>query len=355
MMDEQSSIKTMTSDARLGVLDARLLDGSAADRRCFIERLREECYDVGAFYLAHHSVPAALCEEVLDGSRAFFDLPLEDKIGINIRKSEHFRGYSDMSNGRDWREQVHLGLEQPKMACEPDAPAPWRLRGPNLWPARLGVVWRATMLSFLSGVGALGHRLLAALAMAAKLPEGHLNHSPQDTPYLLMKLICYYSQSPGKPFRDGVAPHCDWSLLTFLLQREAGLQVQTRRGQWLDVPPISDTLVVNLGELMEVVTSGHFYATPHRVRNASCDKPRISIPVFINPGLHSVIAPVPMPDDSGGSLRSGPIRTVYGDPTPHIHRVVDPGKPITPFVFGDSEWQRKGLGRWCYEPGCCDS
>ena len=352
MMDEQSPMKVMTSEVRPGVLDARLLDGSAAERRCFIERLREECCDVGTFYLAHHSVPAALCQEVLDGARAFFDLPLEDKTGISIRKSEHFRGYSDMSNGRDWREQVHLGLEQPKMACGPDAPESWRLRGPNLWPARLGVEWRTAMLSFLSAVGSLGNRLLGALAMAAKLPEGHFNQSPHDTPYLLMKLICYYSQAPGKPFRDGVAAHCDWSLLTFLLQREAGLQVQTRRGQWLDVPPISDTFVVNLGELMEAVTSGYFYATPHRVRNVSWDKPRISIPVFINPGLHSVIAPMPM---QGESLRSEQTRATEGDSTPHVHRVIDRSKPITPFVFGDSEWQRKGLGRWCYETRCCES
>jgi isopenicillin N synthase-like dioxygenase len=318
------------------------MNGSAVERGCFVECLREACRDAGTFYLINHIVPPDLCTKVLQAACAFFALSDEDKAGIEIRMSEHFRGYSRMSNERDWREQVHFGPEELAITGGSDAPAYWRLQGPNLWPVKLGADWQRIMLSFMSTTGALGRRLLSALAIALELPEGYFDRLAEDVPYLLMKLICYYPQPLNQASRNGVAAHCDWSWLTFLLQNEAGLQVQRRNGQWLDVPPLPGALVVNIGELAEIVSGGYFYATPHRVCNISSDKPRISIPVFINPNLNAVITPMP----------STTTNFMVRDITPHIHRVRDPSKAVMPFIFGESEWQRKGLGRWCYETTC---
>ncbi len=328
--------------ARPAALDARLLEGAANDRSRFVEQLREACRDVGTFYLTGHSVPAALCACVLEETRAFFALPSEDKALIDIKGSRHFRGYSRMCNERDWREQVHFGPELPAVAHDA-AFAYWRLQGPNLWPSQLGADWRETMLSFLREIDTQGRRLLAAVETAAGLPAGYFDCLAGDSPYLLMKLICYYPQPGDQCARSGVAPHCDWSWLTFLLQDTAGLEVQTRDGEWLAVPPVTDALIVSVGELTEIVTSGTFRATPHRVHNLSRDRPRVSVPVFINPSLNAVVAsPLPQHFELAASE----------DPAGHVHRVANPREPAAPFVFGDSEWRRKGLGRWCFDEKC---
>jgi isopenicillin N synthase-like dioxygenase len=340
----------MSAPTTIPVLDAGLLEGGERRRRRFAAELRDACRRVGFFYLADHPVPLPLCREVLDGARAFFDLPAGEKAALHIRRSAHFRGYSEMKNERDWREQVHLGLELP--AAPADGPAYDRLQGPNLWPASLGAAWRTTMLSYLREVDALGRRVLAALALSLRLPEESFADPAHDTPYLLLKLICYHTQRADEALRVGVAPHCDWSWLTFLLQDDTGgLQAQGEGGAWLDVRPLPGTLAVNLGELTEFATAGCLRATPHRVCNVSCRSPRLSVPVFVNPDLRSTVAPLSLPAEYGPRPPAG--AGADGGPG-HIHRVLDPHGPARSFVFGESEWRRKGLGRWCYDPACVD-
>lgn len=294
--------------------------------------------DPGAFYLTHPPLPPGLCERVLNAARAFFALPAAEKADVHIRRSPHFRGYSEMHNARDWREQVHLAPEWPAVVDE----APWlRLQGPNLWPEALDAELRVLM-DYLHAAGELGRQLLLTLARGLGLEESRFLGPTADPPYLLMKLINYHPQPGGGAPRVGVAPHCDWSWVTLLLQDEVGgLQVLTPAGEWRDVPPLPDALVVNVGELVEVVSGGRLRATPHRVVNHSAERPRVSVPVFVNPPLSFVVAP-------------GEVRAPRRDGE-HVHRVLDPDAPPGPFVFGESEWVRKGLGRWCYHPECCGS
>jgi len=317
------------------VLDMRLLAGSPNERRSFVDSVRQACCDTGAFYVTHHSVSTKLSNQVLEYSRNFFELSLEEKLQIDIKRSPHFRGYSQMSNERDWREQLHFGCELPAVISEQTY---YRLQGPNLWPSVLGEEWKMVMLEYLDEIRRLGEQLLPAVAEAANLRSAYFNNKSDDQRYVLMKLIYYWPQSQPESLRNGVAAHCDWSWITILLQDDTGLQIQSRNGQWIDVPPIQDNFVVNLGELVHLVTGGYFVATPHRVVNSSSDRARVSIPVFINPGLDEMVTPVAF--------------QVSNSELDHIHRVIDPATETGAFMFGESEWQRKGLGRWCYDARC---
>ena len=76
--------------------------------------------------------------------------------------------------------------------------------------------------------------------------------------------------------------------LTVLLQdQEGGLQAQLRSGVWVDVPPKEHTLVVNIGDMLELWTWGHLRATLHRVKsptpNTSLTSGRLSFPFFFDP------------------------------------------------------------------------
>lgn len=90
---------------------------------------------------------------------------------------------------------------------------------------------------------------------------------------------------------QGVGPHKDGGFLTYLLQAtsQASLEAQNKSGEWISVPPIPDTLVVNVGRSLESMTGGVCTATTHRASLRQEDfldanrkplGPRYSFPVF---------------------------------------------------------------------------
>ncbi len=122
------------ADSGLTVLDLAELDAGPSGAAGFLARFRTAAWETGFFYLIHHGIPDPLCQAVLDKTRAFFALPEEDKQRIHISRSDNFRGYSAMESERDWREQLHFGLDWPEGAWAPGRPDPYRLAGANPWP-----------------------------------------------------------------------------------------------------------------------------------------------------------------------------------------------------------------------------
>jgi len=97
--------------------------------------------------------------------------------------------------------------------------------------------------------------------------------------------------------------------VTLLVQHGvAGLQAKTLAGEWIEIPPFGEGLVVNFGALLERWTSGRVRATPHRV--ISREATRYSIPFFYEPRVDAVISPLPIADAS----------------------------PFEPFTYGDHLW-----------------
>ena len=290
----------------------------------------------GGFLLESDGV-GALATPLVEEAHAFFALPREAKQRVAIERSAHFRGWSEMHNARDWREQLHFGLEQP--ARRPGA-AYGVLEGPNLWPD--SATFRARLLAHLIAMADLGERLLRAVATASGLPEKTSSRTARDG-YGLLKLIAYHPQ----PARDaaaapraGVAPHADFSWLTLTWQSQPGLEIRTPDGQWLQVQPHRDRLWVHVGEILEHATRGRYSATPHRVTNHSSERTRLSIPFFVNPSLD---AQVPVLE----STAEQPPLPSLATESLHVHRVLPRGGPYHPFLFGEAEWRRKGLGQWC--------
>jgi isopenicillin N synthase-like dioxygenase len=64
---------------------------------------------------------------------------------------------------------------------------------------------------------------------------------------------------------------------------DKGLQVKDRNGKWINVDPIRDTFIINVGDTLEKMTKGLYKSTIHRVRNTQ-GVSRYSIPVFFDPG-----------------------------------------------------------------------
>lgn len=128
---------------------------------------------------------------------------------------------------------------------------------------------------------ALGERFLELVAEALDLPGDSFIPFLSDQHRL--KLVHYPRKSDPTSSSQGVGPHKDSSgWWTFLLQASPpevrGLQALNKAGEWIDIPNIPGTFVVNIGQAFEVVTHGVCKATTHRVVSSSDE--RFSIPFF---------------------------------------------------------------------------
>jgi isopenicillin N synthase-like dioxygenase len=95
------------------------------------------------------------------------------------------------------------------------------------------------------------------------------------------------------PGQWNFSPHTDYGAFTLLLQDSlGGLEALNADGQWIDVPPILGTFVVNLGDMFQRWTNDLYVSTLHRVTNSS-GKARISVPLFNYPHGDTVIECLP--------------------------------------------------------------
>ena len=67
--------------------------------------------------------------------------------------------------------------------------------------------------------------------------------------------------------------------------------MRNKSGDWVGVPPIAGTFVINIANLLQRWTNGRFSSTEHRVINRY-GKDRYSIACFVYPGHSTVIRPV---------------------------------------------------------------
>ena len=91
--------------------------------------------------------------------------------------------------------------------------------------------------------------------------------------------------------RFGAAAHADFGVLTILFQDNlGGLQVQNRSGSWIEAPPVENSFVCNIGDMLSYWTGGRLASTIHRVINRT-EQARFSIPIFCDPSSDAVIDP----------------------------------------------------------------
>jgi isopenicillin N synthase-like dioxygenase len=272
----------------------------------FLTDLRRTAREIGFFYVTGHGIPEALTRAVLDASRSFFALPEAEKLKVEMVQSPHFRGYNrpgwELTRGRpDWREQFDLAAERPALPRDAGLPAWARLQGPNQWPAALPD-FRAAMLRWQDEATALSIRLIRAFAAALEQPEDIFAPIYDHLPNQRIKLIRYPGRAPGED-DQGVGAHKDSGFVTVLLQDGvAGLEVETADG-WLGAPPRPGTFIVNIGELLEMASSGYLKATTHRVVSPPAGQERYSIAFFLGAALDATVPVLELPPHLAAEAR----------------------------------------------------
>jgi isopenicillin N synthase-like dioxygenase len=300
------------------------VDRGSSSAVAFVDELRRAVHEVGFFYLVGHGVGPDLFERVDDAARGLFALPAAALLAIENTRSPQFRGYTRFGHERtngliDLRDQVDIGRELPPPALDADDPAWLVLRGPNLWPDEPRH-FRPVAEQWMEELEAVAHTLLRAMAVALGQPADVFD-ATVDPAELLLKVIRYRNGGDAGIASDqGVGAHRDTGFLTFVHQDTiGGLQVE-RDGGFVDVPARPGALVVNIGEMFQLVTCGYFKATVHRVVAPPSGAERVSVAYFFNPKLEATLAPIELPpalaaEAPGGESAdaSNPILANYGD------------------------------------------
>ncbi|CAL5187281.1 unnamed protein product [Lathyrus oleraceus] len=105
--------------------------------------------------------------------------------------------------------------------------------------------------------------------------------------------INYYPPCPQPEKVIGLTPHSDASGLTILLQLNdvQGLQVR-KDGMWVPVKPLPNAFIVNIGDILEIVTNGIYRSIEHRAIVNSA-KERLSIATFCTIRHNGKVGPAP--------------------------------------------------------------
>ena len=279
-------------------IDIPKIDISGVDHNEFPKTLLEKFYHAyntyGFGYIVNHEIEKDLIDQLFHASKTFHSLPLSEKMKVAL--DDNHRGYIAINTSTDVNSKL-AEVKKPNQSAsfmmmrEDKAQiANVYLSGPNQWPEIAG--FRKTLEKYTSQMTKLGKKLMKLSLMSVGIKDHSILNS-FETPTIWLRLL-HYPPIPKSSPSDlyGSAPHTDFGCLTILTQDGiGGLQVQTKNGDWIDIPKIEGTFVVNVGDMLHRLTNGLLRSTPHRVINKSGQE-RFSCPFFFDPHVNTNIQPL---------------------------------------------------------------
>lgn len=285
------------------VIDVTALVAEVGDQQAPADSIGRACRESGFFYVVGHGISEDLQARLEEASQAFFAQDQDSKLAIRMALAgKAWRGYfpvgGELTSGKpDVKEGLYFGSELSE--SDPRVRAGVPLHGPNLFPAAIPG-FSDTILEYMSALTNLGHSLMRGIALSLGLEPEYFRNGYMSDPLTLFRIFHYppVTVEPGSDVAWGVGEHTDYGILTILRQDEVGgLQVKTG-GQWIDAPPIPNSFVCNIGDMLDRLTQGVYRSNPHRVQNTS-GRGRLSFPFFFDPGFEARVEPL---DLSGVSV-----------------------------------------------------
>jgi isopenicillin N synthase-like dioxygenase len=276
--------------------DIPVIDLAAVETDAGLARVASElgaaCRDVGFFYVVNHGAPSSLIADAFAVSRAFFALPVAEKLELSMDVVGGNRGYAgfmrealDPAHGRDRKEAFNVGLELAADDAGLMAGEPYRAL--NAWPKTPR--FRETMLTYFDACMALGGRIHRAFAHDLGLDLDFFVDK-LARPLAVLRLLRYPPESVGE---IGAGTHTDYGNITLLAtDGVGGLEVRTRTGQWVAAPSIPGAFVVNIGDCLMRWTNDVYVSTPHRVVSRGGGE-RYSIAFFLDPNPFANVEAIP--------------------------------------------------------------
>ncbi|WP_265562272.1 isopenicillin N synthase family dioxygenase [Sphingomicrobium arenosum] len=266
--------------------------------------------DYGFAIVRDHGIPQDLIDEAHEKAAAFFALPEDVKKKYHIAGGGGARGYTPFgietakgAKAYDLKEFYHVGRDLPEGHRFRDHMAD------NVWPEEIAS-FETTFKKLYAEFDKAGERLLRAVARFLDIEEDYLVDAIRDG-NSVMRMLHYppIPAQPGEHIRAGA--HGDINAITLLLgAEEAGLQLLTKEGEWLDVKPKEGELAINIGDMLDRLTNGYLPSTQHRVINPAPERAsnaRYSMPFFLHFRSDFMIEALPSCVPEGEEPKNPPI------------------------------------------------
>jgi isopenicillin N synthase-like dioxygenase len=279
--------------------------GDREDRQRVARQIDEACCDIGFFTIAGHGVADAVVRDLRDAAHTFFAFPPEEKLKAAHPEEGTPRGYHALAGEAlarandevappDLKEFFHVGpvdaTDDPYYASE---------RGrqfflPNVWPVR-PPGFREAAREYYRTMDRLVVFLMRLAALALGVEEGFFDDKVARS-IGTMRLNYYPRQlQPPVPGQLRAGAHTDYGSITILNGEDVpgGLQVRTRRDEWIDVHTPPEHFVINIGDLLMRWTNDRWLSNLHRVVNPPLaggrNAPRLSVAFFNHPNYDVLI------------------------------------------------------------------
>lgn len=267
-------------------------------------QLRFALENVGFFFVTNHGVPWDQVRAVYSQAARLHALPIEQLEQIHMDK-EH-GGWLELGGGTSYASDIAGDVRRPNMNKAYFVHRNGYRMG-NQWPELDG--FKTTIDAYMDAVEALAQRLLPVLAASLELP--HDWFAPHfDQPSCTLRMSHY----PVMDYEDnewGLAPHTDSSIFTFLPANDVpGLEIRPAGHDWIEPPPVSQSYLINSGDMLKRWTNQRFMSTAHRARNASATD-RYAMPFFFGARDDALVEALPTCVSTDRPALHDPI--TYGD------------------------------------------
>lgn len=280
-------VKIMNHEYVLPLIDISLLNSDCLeDRMQVVQALDRACKEVGFLYIQGEQFQPELFDKLKEIAESYFAQDENQKMQNYIGFSKNHSGYVPIgeeqfkANVYDLKEAYDINYDYQEI--ENRRP----LLGPTQWPN--DPQFKEQVLAYYQHIKAIGHQLFKAFALALDLEEdyfdAHLKHAPSQ-----LRLI-HYPFNLNAEDQFGIGAHTDYECFTLLFPTAEGLQVLDKQGEWIDIPLIENTMVMNIGDMMEILSNGRYLATKHRVKRVKQE--RYSFPLFFSCDYDYIIQPI---------------------------------------------------------------
>ncbi|KAL1290403.1 hypothetical protein HN51_058863 [Arachis hypogaea] len=261
-----------------------------------IEEIGRACKEWGFFQVINHKVPLEKRQRIEDAAKKFFGLSLEEKLKVR-RDDRNVLGYFEAEhtkNVRDWKEIYDFNVQQPTFIPPSHDhhhdDINIQFHWDNRWPLN-PPHFREACEDYAEEVEKLAYKLMELIALSLGLApnrfRGFFKHNTSNI------RLNHYPPCPYPHLALGLGRHKDTGVLTVLNQDDVGgLQVRRKSdGEWITVKPISNSFIINVGDMIQVWSNDAYESVEHRVM-VNSERDRFSIPFFLKPALYTDVEPL---------------------------------------------------------------
>ncbi|XP_008797635.1 protein DMR6-LIKE OXYGENASE 1-like [Phoenix dactylifera] len=277
-LSDRPDLLNVESNATIALIDLQGL--TCEDRSQVVREIGLACRNDGFFQVKNHGIPKDVVDGMLRVAKDFFHLPESERLKSYSQDPTRTTRLSTSFNVKT--EKVSSWRDYLRLHCYPleDFAHEWPSNPP---------CFRQVVGEYCKNARELALRLLEAISESLGLESDYMEKALGKQGQHMA--INYYPPCPQPELTYGLPGHKDPNAITILLQDGvSGLQVLIRNGKWVAVNPVPDTLVINIGDMIQVLSNDRYKSVLHRVIVNDTSE-RISVPTFYCPSPDALIKP----------------------------------------------------------------